>query len=434
MYKYFEIEGPSKLSGEIRVTGAKNSSLPILVSTLLVNEKIELSNVPNIEDIKIISSILERLGANIKFDTNNKKMLIDNTDLIYKDLLFEDVSKLRASYYFLGAMVGKYKKAKILLPGGCFLGPRPIDLHIKGFEQLGCKVTQTKSGNNDVLEVEVIDELVGTKIFLDFPSVGATINLMIAAANAKGETILENVAQEPEVVDVANILRSMGVSIKGIGTSIMKIQNVTKLKKCKHTIIPDRIEAGTFIMFGALLGENLKISNLNIEHIEYLLAKLQEAGVDFEIGEDYVKFLKSTNIIKPLNITTGVYPAFPTDLQQIITTLLTQADGISHIEDRIYSDRFRNCEYLNNMGASIKINSNELVGKATVNGKTKLIGQEVIATDLRAGASLIFAAILAQGKTQIHDINHILRGYEDIVNKLKKIGVNIKVVESDNHG
>ncbi|MFV0288884.1 MAG: UDP-N-acetylglucosamine 1-carboxyvinyltransferase [Mycoplasmatales bacterium] len=433
MYKYFEIEGASKLTGEIKITGAKNSSLPILVSTLLVTGKIELQNVPNIEDIKIISSILERLGSKINFDVINNKMIVDNKKLKYKELLFEDVSKLRASYYFLGALVGKYKKAKILLPGGCFLGPRPIDLHLKGFEQLGCKIKQSKSGNFDVLEVEVNEHLKGTTIFLDFPSVGATINLMLAAVNAEGTTILENVAQEPEVVDVAQMLINMGVVIEGLGTSIIKITGTKNLKECTHTIIPDRIEAGTFIMYGALLGENLKITEINIEHIEYLLAKLKEAGIKFKAQNNYVSFTKKNHKIKALNITTGVYPAFPTDLQQIITTLLTQAKGTSHIEDRIYSDRFRNCEYLNKMGANIIIDSNELVGKATVQGQSKLRGEEVIATDLRAGASLIFAAILAKGKTQIHDINHILRGYENIVEKLSKIGVKIKVIEEDNY-
>ncbi len=429
MYKYFEIKGGEKLSGEINITGAKNSSLPIIVSSLLVNDKIVLENVPNIEDVKIIISILERMGSEIKFDKKKNKLNIDNTALHYKELLFEDVSKLRASYYFIGALIGKYSKAKVLLPGGCFLGDRPIDLHIKGLELLGCEVKQCKDGNFDVLDLSAPNGLTGTRIFLDFPSVGATINLLLAAVNAKGTTILENVAIEPEVVDVANMLVSMGAQIDGIGTTELKIEGQKTLLKTNHKIIADRIEAGTYIMYGSLLGENLKIKNINIEHIEYLIAKLNEAEIDLEIGEDFVKINKVNNNLKAISIKTGVYPAFPTDLQQIMTTLMTQLEGESHIEDRIYSDRFRNCQYLNKMGANIKIQSNELVGKAQINGITPLNGQEVIATDLRAGASLIFAGLIADGITEIHDINHILRGYENIVQKLSSIGANIKLIE-----
>lgn len=427
MYRYFEIKGCEKISGEININGAKNSALPLLIATALTNEVVTLEEVPNIEDIKIIASILERMGSKIKIDEKNNSIIVDNRDIKYKELVYEDVSKLRASYYFLGVMVGKYSKAKILLPGGCFLGPRPIDLHIKGLEQMGCEIKQTKNGNFDQLEVSAPKGLKGEKIFLDFPSVGATINLMLAAVYAEGETILENCAKEPEIVDVANLLKTLGVEIKGAGTGEIRIKGQQELKGGIHQVIPDRIEAGTYLMMGALLGEELTIKNVIPEHIESLIAKLKESGVKMDVYSDSIHIKKQPEDLKPISVKTGVYPSFPTDLQQIMTTYLTQVNGESKITDTIYPDRFRNCEHLNNMGSNIEYGE----GKAKIKGKTALEGKEVIATDLRAGASLIFAGMLSKGTTKILDISHILRGYDKIEEKLRGVGVDIKLVEKE---
>ncbi len=427
MYKYFEINGTDKISGEITISGAKNSALPLLIATALSNDIVTLEEIPDINDIKIIASILERMGSEVEINDEKRTIVVNNKSLVYKDLVYEDVSKLRASYYFLGVMVGRYSKAKILLPGGCFLGPRPIDLHIKGLEQMGCEIKQTKNGNFDQLEVEAKGGLKGAKIFLDFPSVGATINLMLAAVHAKGETVLENCAKEPEIIDVANLLKTMGADIKGVGTGEIRIKGKQELHGAIHQVIPDRIEAGTYLMMGALLGEDLTIKNIIPEHIESLIAKLEESGVKMEIGTDTIFIKEKGKNLKPINIKTGVYPSFPTDLQQIMTTYLTQINGESSIIDTIYPDRFRNCEHLNNMSANIDYGK----GQAKVIGTTKLKGEEVIATDLRAGASLVFAGILANGTTKILDISHILRGYDKIVEKLKNVGVDINLVEKE---
>ncbi len=427
MYKYFEVNGTDKISGEIMISGAKNSALPLLIATALSNDIVTLEEIPDIKDIKIIASILERMGSEVDINDETRTIVANNKELVYKDLVYEDVSKLRASYYFLGVMVGRYSKAKILLPGGCFLGPRPIDLHIKGLEQMGCEIKQTKNGNFDQLEVEAKEGLKGAKIFLDFPSVGATINLMLAAVHAKGETILENCAKEPEIIDVANLLKTMGADIKGVGTGEIRIKGKQKLHGGIHQVIPDRIEAGTYLMMGALLGENLTIKNIIPEHLESLIAKLKESGVEMEIGTDTIFIKEKAKDLKPINIKTGVYPSFPTDLQQIMTTYLTQVNGESSITDTIYPDRFRNCEHLNNMSANIDYGK----GSAIVKGSTKLKGEEVIATDLRAGASLVFAGVLASGTTKILDISHILRGYDKIVEKLNGVGVDIKLVEKE---
>ncbi len=427
MYKYFEINGAKKMSGEIIISGAKNSALPLLIATALSNDVVTLEDIPDIKDIKIIASILERMGSKIQIDDNQRTIVVDNKELVYKELVYEDVSKLRASYYFLGVMVGRYSKAKILLPGGCFLGPRPIDLHIKGLEQMGCEIRQTKNGNFDQLEVEAKEGLKGAKIFLDFPSVGATINLMLAAVHAKGTTILENCAKEPEIIDVANLLKTMGAEIKGVGTGEITIKGKKKLHGGIHQVIPDRIEAGTYLMMGSLLADNLIIKNIIPEHIESLIAKLRESGVKMQIGTDTIFIEKSVDNLKPINIKTGVYPSFPTDLQQIMTTYLTQVEGESSIIDTIYPDRFRNCEHLNNMSSNITYGD----GKANIKGKSDLKGTEVIATDLRAGASLVFAGALAKGTTKVFDISHILRGYDKIVEKLNAVGVDIKLVEKE---
>ena len=319
----------------------------------------------------------------------------------------------------MGALLGKYKKAVMYFPGGCSIGARPINLHLKGFEALGAKVTN--ENNKYIVEAE---ELKGANIYLDFASVGATINIMLAAVKAKGLTIIDNAAKEPEIVNVATFLNNMGAKITGAGTSTIKIEGVEKLHGCFHEVIPDRIEAGTYIIIGALCGNRLKIDNIIPEHVDSLLSKLQEIGVDLEIGSDYV-IVSKEEITKPTNIKTSVYPGFPTDLQQPFTVLLTQCSGKSKVEETIWENRFMHIAYLNQLGADITIKNQT----ATIIGPTKLKGTSVVATDLRAGAAMVAAALIAEGKTTITNVEHILRGYENIVSKLKDVGAKIESKE-----
>ena len=307
-------------------------------------------------------------------------------------------------------------------PGGCSIGARPIDLHLKGFEALGATIT-----NENNKYVITADELIGTNIYLDFASVGATINIMLAATKATGTTIIENAAKEPEIVNVATFLNQMGAKITGAGASEIKIKGVKKLHGCYTEVIPDRIEAGTYIIAGALIGENLKIENIIPEHIESLLLKLKEMKVKLNIEKDTIT-LSKTQSLKKVNVHTHVFPGFPTDLQQPLTTLLTQSNGTSLLEENIYENRFQNVEYLNQMGANIKIDKKTLI----INGPIKLVGKKVKATDLRAGACLVLAGLIAEGTTTITDIEHVLRGYENIIEKLTNVGAHISLIEEYN--
>ena len=319
----------------------------------------------------------------------------------------------------MGALLGKYKKASMYFPGGCSIGARPINLHLKGFEALGAKVTI--EDNKYIVEA---DELNGANIYLDMASVGATINIMLAAVKAKGITIIDNAAREPEIVNVATFLNNMGAKITGAGTSTIKIEGVDKLHKCFHEVIPDRIEAGTYIIIGALCGSRLKIDNIIPEHIDSLLSKLEEIGVELEVGMDYVIVSKKENY-KATTIKTSVYPGFPTDLQQPFNVLLTQCRGKSKVVETIYENRFMHIAYLNKLGADITIKNQT----ATIIGPTKLKGTNVVATDLRAGAAMVAAGLIAEGKTTITNVEHILRGYEQIVEKLKGVGAKIESKE-----
>lgn len=408
-----EITGGQRLSGTIKISGAKNSAVALVPAAILADDIVTIANVPNISDIDALSDILEFLGA--KVIREDETVIIDPTTLESKEIPESESKKLRASYYFMGALLGKYKKAEVFFPGGCALGPRPINLHLKGFEMLGAKITEVDSKYT----IEA-DELTGTNIYLDIASVGATINIMLAAVKAKGTTVIENAAKEPEIVNVATFLNNMGARISGAGTSEIKIVGVEKLSGCFHEVIPDRIEAGTYTIMGALLGDNMKIENVIPEHIEALTSKLLEMGVKLEIGQDYI-IINRTDNLKPINIRTMIYPGFPTDLQQPITTLLTQCNGKSMVEELIYESRFNNVEHLNNMGANITVDER----KAIVEGPTPLRGREVVATDLRAGACLIIAGLISSGKTIINDVEHVLRGYEQIVEKLTNLGAKI---------
>ncbi len=415
--KQIKIDGGKTLSGTIKISGAKNSAVALIPASILSDDIVKIDNIPNISDIDALDEILKYLGA--KVSVEDGIMIIDPKGIKNKDIPKEVSSKLRASYYFMSALLGKYKHVEMYFPGGCKIGARPIDQTLKGFEALGAKVEE-----KDNKFIITASELRGGHVYLDMPSVGATINTMLVAVKAKGVTIIENAAKEPEIVNVATLLNNMGAKITGAGTSEIRISGVEYLKGCFTEVIPDRIETGTYIIAGALLGDNLKIENIIPEHVESLTLKLKEMGVKMEIGKSSIVINRCKNP-KHVNLKTLGYPGFPTDLQQPITTLLTQCQGTSVLEETIYENRFQNVQYLNKMGANIKINGR----KITVKGPTVLKGAKVVATDLRAGACLILAALIAQGKTTIKDIEHVLRGYENIIEKLTNVGAKITLEE-----
>ena len=410
--------GGEKLRGEIKISGSKNSAVALIPAAVLCDEEITIANVPNISDIKALDEILNLLGANVKKE--GELMKIDSSK-IENTLIPEVVSKkLRASYYFMGALLGRFKKVEIYFPGGCSIGERPINLHLKGFKALGATIEE-----NDNLFTITADELKGAKINLDFASVGATINIMLAAVKAKGTTIITNAAKEPHIVNVATFLNNMGAKISGAGTSEIKIVGVNYLHSCFHEVVPDYIEAGTYMILASALGDDITISNMIPEHVESLISKLEDIGVPMEIGIDFIR-IKSPKQLKSTNIKTQVYPGFPTDLQQPMATLLTQASGRSIINETIWENRFLNLLELNKMGATTELLTNQ---KAIIVGPSKLVGKKVKATDLRAGASLVIAGLIADGKTIIDNADYILRGYENIIEKLQKVGAKITLEE-----
>ena len=413
--KMIEIKGGNPLSGTIRISGAKNSVVALIPAAILSSEEVTICNVPDITDTAALCEILEFLNVDVKRATES--LVINPSNMENKEIPSMYTKKLRASYYFMGAMLGKYKKVTMALPGGCSIGARPINLHLKGFEALGATVTNKEN----IYTVEA-KELKGANIYLDFASVGATINIMLASVLAKGTTIIDNAAKEPEIVNVATLLNNMGAKIRGAGTSSIEITGVEKLGKCFHEVIPDRIEAGTYIILGAAIGDNLKISNIIPEHIEALTSKLEEMGVFLDIGADYI-IVSSGKDYKPVNVKTQTYPGFATDLQQPLTPLLTMCNGRSKIEETIYENRFMHIPYLNQMGADIRVKNQT----STIIGPTKLTGTDVVATDLRAGASLVIAGLMAKGTTKITNVEHILRGYENIVEKLLGVGANLEL-------
>ena len=412
------IEGGHELSGTITISGAKNSVVALIPAAILCDETVTISNVPDITDVDDLENILVHLNA--KINRLSGKVEINSSDIINKEITETLSKKLRASYYFMGALLGKFNKVDMYFPGGCSIGARPINLHLKGFELLGAKITEEE--NHFIIEAE---KLKGNNIYLDFPSVGATINIMLAAVKAKGKTIIDNAAQEPEIVNIATFLNNMGAKIKGAGTSTITITGVKYLHSCFHEVIPDRIEAGTYLVVASLLGRELKIDNMIPNHLEALIAKLNEAGVEMEIGLDNV-IIHESKEYKAIDIKTLVYPGFATDLQQIMATFLTQCKGRSVIEETIYENRFQNLKELDKMGANTSIRQDNR--KATIKGKTALKGTDVMATDLRGGASLLVAGLIADGVTTIDNISYILRGYDKIVEKLTAVGAKIEII------
>lgn len=415
--KIMEIEGGKKLNGTIRISGAKNATVALIPAAILTDEEATICNIPEITDTEALCDILKELNVGVK--RASESIIINPEQMENKEISEKFSKKLRASYYFMGALLGKYKKAVMYFPGGCSIGARPIDLHLKGFEALGAKVTN--EGNKYTVEAE---ELHGANIYLDIASVGATINIMLAAVKAKGKTVIENAAKEPEIVNIATFLNNMGAKITGAGTSTIKIIGVNHLGKCFHEVIPDRIEAGTYVIIGALCGNPLKIDNVIPEHIDSLLSKLEEAGVTLEVGADYV-LVQSGDNYKAVDIKTAVYPGFATDLQQPFTVLQTQSSGKSKTTETIWENRFMHIPYLKALGANISVKNQT----ATIIGPTKLTGCEVVATDLRAGAAMVVAGLTAEGKTTITNVEHILRGYEQIVEKLTEVGAKITLKE-----
>ena len=415
--KKIKINGGKELTGTIHIGGAKNSAVALVPASLLSDGIVTIDNVPNISDIDALKEILEFLGANVTID--NGEMVIDQTNLQNKEIPESKSKKLRASYYFMSALLGKYKHVEMYFPGGCSIGARPIDQTLKGFRTLGAVVNE--SNNRFVIDA---DELVGGHVYLDMPSVGATINTMLVAVKAKGETIIDNAAKEPEIVNLAIFLNNMGAKITGAGTSEIKIIGVERLNGGFTEVIPDRIEAGTYVIAGAIMGNNLKIDNVIPEHIESLTSKLIEMGIDLKINVDSITVSRTDNL-KPVAIKTLGYPGFATDLQQPVTTLLALCNGVSTLEETIYENRFQNVAYLNEMGASIKIDGRKII----ITGVSKLHGKNVTATDLRAGACLVLAGLKAEGTTIVSDVEHILRGYENIIAKLSAVGADIELID-----
>lgn len=413
-----KIEGNHELSGTITIGGAKNSVVALIPAAILCDETVTISNVPDITDVDDLEKILVHLNA--KIERSPGTVVINSSDIINKEITQELSKKLRASYYFMGALLGKFNRVDMYFPGGCAIGARPINLHLKGFESLGATITE--EDNHFIIEAKALR---GNNIYLDFPSVGATINIMLAAVKAKGKTVIDNAAQEPEIVNIATYLNNMGAKIKGAGTSTITIIGVKYLHKCFHEVIPDRIEAGTYLIIASLLGKNLKIDNMIPNHLEALIAKLTESGVDMQIGLDNI-IVNAKKKYLATDIKTLVYPGFATDLQQIMATFLTQCKGRSTIEETIYENRFQNLEYLNKMGAKTKVKKDNR--KAVIKGPTKLKGTNVSATDLRGGASLLVAALIAEGTTTIDNVAYILRGYDKIIEKLTAVGAKIELI------
>lgn len=423
--EHYKIEGGHPLRGKVTISGAKNAAVAIIPAVILCNSACRLENIPNIEDVAILRNILSSLGAEVDFSDN---VFTANPVTIHtNEALSEDMTKLRASYYLLGALLGRYGYAKIAYPGGCAIGERPIDLHIKGLSRLGAVMDFDKA--NGIITAKA-HTLVGAEIYLDKASVGATINIMLAASCAEGTTEIHNAAKEPHVVDVANFLNMCGARIKGAGTDTIRIVGVGRgnLHGCSYAIIPDQIEAGTFMIAAAATGGEVVIKNIIPAHLEAITAKLMEAGVSVDPaieGNDYILNVASTMRPRPLRIETCTYPGFPTDLQQPMMAFLSTARGESIIIDKIFTERFNHVNELNKMGANMRVLGN---GKAEIIGVESLHGADIYATDLRAGAALIIAALMAKGETRVYNLHYTDRGYENLEEKLKALGARIKRV------
>ncbi len=418
--KQIIIEGGNTLSGNIKIGGAKNNVVALIPACLLSQGTIKINNVPNISDKDALIQIMNLLGTKVENGHNPSELIVNTTNLQNATIPDNLSRSLRASYYFMGALLGRFKHAEVYLPGGCNIGSRPINLHLKGFEALGATITKDK--DKYILDAE---KLIGAPINLDFASVGATINILLASVLAEGITTITNAAREPEIVNIAEFLNSMGAKITGAGSSTIVIEGVPKLHPHDITVIPDRIEAGTYVIIGALIGDNLCIEGVVPKHLEALLNKLTEMNVKYKLDQDKI-YISKCDHIKPVNFKTLVYPGFPTDLGQPIQVLLTQAEGISYFDETIFENRMMHVKQLIKVGADIKVLDNT---HAEIKGPVNLIGADITATDLRGGAALVLAGLIAKGETRISDADHILRGYERIIQKLSKVGAKINIIE-----
>lgn len=405
------------LKGIVKISGAKNAVLPIIAATLLGDGVSVIKGVPNLRDVYVMSDLLRHLGAKVDFE--GETLTVDARDIQCYDAPYELVSKMRASFLVMGPLLARFQKSKISLPGGCAIGTRPIDLHLKGFKAMGAAVEM----DHGYVEAAA-DTLIGNKIYLDFPSVGATENIMMAAALADGITVLENAAEEPEIVDLANFINEMGGKVRGAGTNTIKITGVSSLKGAEHIVIPDRIEAGTYMVAAAITKGDIILENVIPDHLRPVMAKLIEMGCEVEEGESSVRVTGSSRIL-PTDIKTMPHPGFPTDLQSPFMALLSIAEGNSMVIETVFENRFMNVPELNRMGADIKIEGKS----AVISGVQKLEGSDVVATDLRAGAALILSGMIAEGETRVSEIYHIERGYVDIVGKLTALGAEIEKIE-----
>ncbi len=412
------IEGGKPLSGTIKVSGAKNAALPIIAGVILSTKPVKLTNVPALNDVTTISKVLEALGVKVA-RTSNNCYEFDASGKISEEAPYELVKTMRASFFVMGPLLARLKKARVPLPGGCAIGVRPVNIHLKGFEELGAKVS-IESG----CAVAIADRLIGTKIHLDFPSVGATENLIMAATLAEGETVIENAAQEPEIVDLAEFLNALGAKIKGAGGPSIIVEGVKELGGGTYSIMPDRIEAGTFAVLGAMAGGPIRVENCNPNHLLALTAKLREMGASIECGKDYI-IAGSEGRLKASEVKTLPYPGFPTDMQAQLMTAMCLAEGTSSVTETIFENRFMHVSELSRMGANINIHERT----AVIHGVKTLEGAPVAATDLRAGAAMVLAGLVAQGHTEISQIYHIDRGYEDLVGRINRLGANITRIE-----
>lgn len=417
--KKIVINGGRPLKGEVSISGAKNSVVALIPATILADDIVTLDGVPDISDVASLIEIMTIMGA--KIERNEDSLIIDPRGVKNMPMPFGKINSLRASYYFYGSLLGRYGQATVGLPGGCDLGPRPIDLHLKAFEAMGA--TMTMDGSSMKLATEG-RPLQGANIYMDTVSVGATINTILAAVKAKGRTVIENAAREPEIIDVVTLLNNMGAHIRGAGTDIIIIDGVPQLHGTRHQVIPDRIEAGTYIALAAAIGEGIQINNVLYEHLESYIAKLEEMGVRMTISEDSIFVEKQTGL-KAIQIKTSPYPGFATDLQQPITPLLLTAAGRGRIVDTIYEKRVNHVPELAKMGATISTLNDHIIYE----GPNQLTGSSVKATDLRAGAALVIAGLMASGITEITNVEYILRGYSDIIHKLTHLGADIQLVE-----
>lgn len=417
--KKIVIHGGRPLKGEVTINGAKNSVVALIPAVILADDIVTLDGVPDISDVDSLIDIMIAMGASVT--RSEDSLTIDPRGIQNVPMPYGKINSLRASYYFYGSLLGRYGEATVGLPGGCDLGPRPIDLHLKAFEAMGAKMTM--DGNYMNLSTGG-QQLKGASIYMDTVSVGATINTMLAAVKAKGRTIIENAAREPEIIDVATLLNNMGAHIRGAGTDIITIEGVPHLHGTRHQVIPDRIEAGTYIALAAAIGQGIQINNVLYEHLESFIAKLEEMGVRMTVSEDSI-FVEEQQNLRAINIKTSPYPGFATDLQQPITPLLLTANGHGKITDTIYEKRVNHVAELAKMAGKISTSSDQIVYE----GPNQLQGAQVKATDLRAGAALVIAGLMAQGKTEITNIEFILRGYSNIIEKLTNLGADIQLIE-----